>query len=193
MPKKLKKIVKNKKNKAKSRKQKVVAVSGGFDPVHIGHVRMFNEAKALGDRLIVIMNNDNWLAKKKGFVFMPENERKEIIESFGSVDEVFITKHPENPEDMSVCEALRSVKPHIFANGGDRFAHNIPEVPVCEEINCQMVFNVGAGGKVQSSSWLASNVIKEMPCPCGAIDPTTNGVYKYKQCGLINAPHHQKI
>ena len=64
----------------------IVAVSGGFDPVHIGHVRMFKEAKALGDRLVVILNNDNWLIKKKGFVFMPQEERKEIIEAIKCVD-----------------------------------------------------------------------------------------------------------
>src|SRR3989344_8893138 len=107
----------------------VVAVSGGFDPVHIGHVRLFREAKALGHYLVVILNNDNWLLKKKGFFFMPQDERKEIIESFVAVDEVVLTEHSQDPEDMSVCEALKKVKPHIFANGGDRTKTNIPEVP----------------------------------------------------------------
>jgi cytidyltransferase-like protein len=134
----------------------IVAVSGGFDPVHIGHVRMFNEAKRLGDKLVVILNNDNWLMKKKGFVFMPEAERKEILESFGAVDEVVFTSHGPDASDMSVSEALRSVRPHIFANGGDRFTHNTPETEACADIGCKMVFNVGTGGKVQSSSWLLS-------------------------------------
>jgi D-beta-D-heptose 7-phosphate kinase/D-beta-D-heptose 1-phosphate adenosyltransferase len=138
----------------------VVAVSGGFDPIHVGHVRMFQEAKKLGDRLIVILNNDNWLRKKKRHVFMPDHERKEVIASIAAVDEVVITNHPENPDDMSVCETLRIVRPHIFANGGDRHAGNVPEVSVCEEIGATMVYNIGSGGKVQSSSWLLENYVK---------------------------------
>jgi len=135
-------------------KPKIVVTSGGFDPVHIGHVRLFKEAKKLGDKHVVIVNNDNWLMKKKGFVFMPENERKELLEALRDVDEVYLTKHPEKPEDMSVCDALKDIKPDVFANGGDRTKKNIPEIPVCEEIGCEMIFSVGQGGKIQSSSWL---------------------------------------
>ena len=136
----------------------IVAVSGGFDPVHIGHVRMFNEAKKLGDELVVILNNDNWLRAKKGYAFMPEHERREVIEAFSAVDRVIITSHPEDPSDMSVCDELKAIRPHIFANGGDRTNKNVPEIPVCAEIGCAMIFNVGQGGKVQSSSWLVGNV-----------------------------------
>jgi len=172
-----------KKAKAKTKKEKevVVAVSGGFDPIHVGHVRMFNEAKKLGHKLIVIINNDNWLRKKKGFVFMPEHERKEVIEALGSVDAVFITEHAPDTEDMSVCEALRKLRPHIFANGGDRKLDNIPEIPVCEEIGCQMIFNMGHGGKVQSSSWLVKNYQMEQPCHCGAKDKDGRPI-KSKYC-----------
>lgn len=141
-------------------KEIIVAVSGGFDPLHIGHVRMFDEAKKLGDKLIVILNNDNWLAKKKGYVFMKEAERKEVIEALRSVDAVMVTSHSKNPQDMSVCEELMKLKPQIFANGGDRKLDNIPEVVICREIGAQMIFNVGAGGKVQSSSWLVANYLK---------------------------------
>ncbi len=133
---------------------KRVAVSGGFDPLHIGHVRLFEAAKKLGDRLIVIINNDNWIALKKGKAFMPDTERKELIEALSVVDEVYLTKHEKGTKDMSVCKALEEIKPDIFANGGDRKEDNIPEVDTCKEINCEMVFNVGRGGKVQSSSWL---------------------------------------
>ena len=142
---------------------KIVAVSGGFDPLHIGHVRLFNEAKKLGDKLVIILNNDNWLAKKKGYAFMKEDERKEIIENLSAVDEVVISSHSENPDDMSVCVELKLIKPDIFANSGDRFADNIPEVAVCQEIGCQLIFNVCQGGKIQSSSWLlkAFNDINE--------------------------------
>ncbi len=136
------------------KKHITVAVSGGFDPVHIGHVRMFNEAKKLGDRLVVILNNDHWLRDKKGQEFMGQNERKEIIEAFEAVDEVVITWHSPDYADMSVCRELERIRPHIFANGGDRHAENVPEIATCKAINCKMVYNVGAGGKVQSSSLL---------------------------------------
>jgi len=148
-----------KKSSAKPAK-KIVAVSGGFDPVHIGHLRMFEEAKKLGNYLVVILNNDNWLKKKKGYTFMPEHERMEILSGFRSVDEVVLSSHPENPTDMSVCADLRAVRPHVFANGGDRVLTNIPEVPVCEEIGAEMVFSIGQGGKVQSSSWLVDKLAK---------------------------------
>ncbi|MDP2677007.1 MAG: adenylyltransferase/cytidyltransferase family protein [bacterium] len=138
----------------KKKKQIVVAVSGGFDPIHIGHVRLFEEAKKLGDRLIVILNNDNWLRAKKGYVFMPERERKEIIEALRVVSKVVLTRHPKNPKDMSVREALGRVRPDIFANGGDRIRKNIPEIDVCKDIGCKIVCNIGREGKIQSSSWL---------------------------------------
>ncbi len=149
------------------RKKIVVAVSGGFDLVHVGHARLFKEAKALGDELVVILNNDNWLKKKKGFVFMPEEERKEIIESLKPVDRVILTKHCVNPEDMSVCSELASLKPDIFANGGDRNKKDAnnkssslnPEQMLCQKMGIKMVFNVGKGGKIQSSSWL----VKKFP------------------------------
>ncbi len=140
-------------------KKIVVAVSGGFDPIHVGHVRMFREAKKLGDELVVILNNDNWLRAKKIHIFMPDKERKEVLEALGPVDRVVLTKHGKNPKDMSVCRELAELKPDIFANGGDRKHDNIPEVPVCDAIGCEMVFNVGDGGKVQSSSWLLADYV----------------------------------
>ncbi len=150
----------NKIKKEKNRVSKVVAVSGGFDPVHIGHVRMFEEAKKLGDKLVVILNNDNWLIKKKGYVFMPEEERVELIRSLRVVDEVLLTSHGPEVEDRSVCAELIKLKPDIFANGGDRTFDNIPEVPVCESIGCKMIFGTGKGGKVQSSSWLTDKIAR---------------------------------
>ena len=136
----------------------IVAVSGGYDPIHIGHVRLFQEAKKLGTELVVILNNDNWLRRKKGYFFMNQKERKEVIEHIKGVDRVVITSHPQNPTDMSVCAALMKVRPNIFANGGDRFADNIPEVAICNKLECKMKFNVGRGGKVQSSSWLLDKI-----------------------------------
>ncbi|MDP3900827.1 MAG: adenylyltransferase/cytidyltransferase family protein [bacterium] len=138
----------------KSAKKIVVAVSGGFDPLHIGHVRLFEAAHKLGDELVVILNNDNWLRAKKGYVFMQEKERKEIIEALRSVSKVIVTSHLKDPKDMSVADDLRRIKPDIFANGGDRKSHNTPEDAVCRELGIKMAFNKGRGGKVQSSSWL---------------------------------------
>lgn len=148
---------------------RVVAVSGGFDPIHIGHVRMFREAKKLGDKLVVILNNDNWLMKKKGAVFMPQHERKELIEAIQHVDEVIITKHEPNPQDMSVCTELQELRPHIFAQGGDRNMANIPpcEVQLQKEIGFKIVQNVGRGGKVQSSSWLLAGYMEKIKSSTG--------------------------
>src|ERR1035437_10801472 len=102
------------------KKEKVVMISGGFDPIHIGHSRYMQEAKKLGDRLIVVINNDNWIRQKKGKEFMPETERKEIIEAISGIDEVIISSHPKNPKDMSVSKEIKKINPDIFANGGDR-------------------------------------------------------------------------
>lgn len=146
-----------------------IAVSGGFDPVHIGHIELMREARALGDRLVVILNNDNWLQQKKGFVFMPENERKAVLEAIRYVDEVIITGHTANPADMSTCKELESLKPDIFANGGDRDKRNAddassslnPEQILCRRLGIKMVFNVGKSGKVQSSSELVRKIRAE--------------------------------
>lgn len=149
---------------AASKKIRTVAVSGGFDPLHVGHVRMFKEARKLGDKLVVILNNDNWLKNKKGFAFMPQEERKEIIESFSFVDKVVITDHKKNDPDMSVCRALAKVKPAIFGNGGDRKPSGdpVPEVALCKKLGIRTVYNIGAGGKVQSSSWMIRDASKKL-------------------------------
>ncbi len=148
----------------KKQEKKIVAVSGGFDPLHVGHVRMFKKAKKLGDTLVVILNNDNWLKKKKGYVFMPDKERKELIEAIESVDKVVLSKHRPNPKDMSISKELSFLRPHIFANGGDRNKKDAAnpnsslhkDIRTCEKIGIQIVYNVGKGGKIQSSSWLLS-------------------------------------
>lgn len=140
----------------------VVAVSGGFDTVHVGHLRLMQEAKALGHKLVVIVNNDNWLMSKKGYVFMPQEERVEILRGFTCVDEVVLTKHGINDADRSVASSLREIRPHIFANGGDRTAQNTPEDVVCAELGITQVYGVGSGGKVQSSSWMVDHAIKAL-------------------------------
>lgn len=143
-----------------------VAVSGGFDPVHVGHIELLKEAKKLGDHLIVILNNDNWLRAKKGFVFMSEQERAAVVGAIRYVDEVVISAHPKNPEDMSICHELQKLKPNIFANGGDRDEKDAadkksslnPEQLLCQKLGIKMAFNVGKGGKLQSSSDLVKKV-----------------------------------
>ena len=150
------------KKRSASKKPIVVAVSGGFDPLHVGHVRMFEAAKKLGNKLVVILNNDNWLQKKKGFVFMPQKERRELIESIKWVDKVVLTGHKPNPTDMSVCAELKKIRPAIFAQGGDRHTGNIPacEVHLQKILGYKVVNNVGRGGKMQSSSWLLSAFVE---------------------------------
>jgi len=153
-----------KKLKTKQLNIRIVAVSGGFDPIHIGHIRMFKEAKKLGDKLVVILNNDHWLRKKKGAVFMPQHERKELIKAIQYVDEVILTSHKPNPQDMSVCKELQKLRPHIFGQGGDRNTANIPpcEVRLQKEIGFKIIQNLGQGGKIQSSSWLLAGYLEKI-------------------------------
>lgn len=146
---------------------KIVAVSGGFDPVHRGHINLLRQAKKLGDRLVVILNNDNWLRKKKGYVFMPQAERKAVLTAMRGVDRVIISRHPKNPKDMSVSRELKSLKPNVFANGADRNEKDAAnpksslyaDTQTCKKFGIKMVFNVG-GGKQQSSSWLVEKIRK---------------------------------
>lgn len=134
---------------------RVVAVSGGFDPIHIGHIRSIKEAKELGGRLIVILTRDDQLVVKKGYAFMPYEERKAILESIKWVDEVV-----ENVDKgIESFESLNLYKPNIFAKGGDRILDTMPirEIEICERIGCRIVYGIG-GGKIQSSSQLVANV-----------------------------------
>jgi cytidyltransferase-like protein len=120
-----------------------VAVSGGFDPIHIGHIRMLYEARQLGDSLIVILNNDNWLMAKKGFIFMPQEERRKNLLQLRCVDSILLSFHPKKPIDMSVSNELEYLMPYCFANGGDRSKVNTPEFDVCEANKIIMAFDVG--------------------------------------------------
>ena len=134
---------------------KTICVSGGFDPLHVGHVRLIESASEHGD-VFVILNSDEWLMRKKGYMFMTFDERKEIIQSMRSVHDVVEV----NDNDGTVCEALKRIRPHFFGNGGDRLSDNVPEVGLCKELGIKMVFNLG-GEKIQSSSDLVRSY-KEM-------------------------------
>lgn len=127
-------------------KNKVVAVSGYFDPIHAGHLELFELSKRLGDKLIVILNNDEQIIMKRSKKpFMNQEQRKKIIESIKYVDEVFISID----KDRTVCESLKFIKPDIFANGGDRHQGEIPEAKICKELGIEMVD--GQGAKIASS------------------------------------------
>src|SRR3990167_5645894 len=131
--------------------KKIVVVSGYFNPLHSGHIKYFQEAKKLGDKLLVIVNNDKQ-CQLKGNIFMNEQERMEIIKSLKMVNDVILSIDV----DESVCKTLEFLKPHIFANGGDRFSKDIPEYKLCKKMGIKMVFGVG-GRKTQSSSNLLHN------------------------------------
>ena len=132
-----------------SAKNKIrVAVSGYFDPIHIGHLEYLRMAKDLGDSLVVIVNNNHQCKLKKGKHFMDENDRVEIVKAFRFVDEVFLSID----NDRTVCKSLEEIKPDIFANGGDRATSEVPETTVCKKFNIKMVD--GLGDKIRSSSSL---------------------------------------
>ena len=123
-----------------------VVASGYFDPLHVGHIEYLEKAKQLGDELVVIVNSDVQAKIKKGRAFMREEDRLKIVKSLKCVDKALISIDNNN----SVCESLRLVKPHIFANGGDRKEEEIPEAEVCRELGIEMVD--GLGEKIRSSS-----------------------------------------
>lgn len=128
-------------------------VSGYFDPIHVGHLEYLQNAKKVGGEkahLIVIVNNDEQAALKKGKAFMPGKERVKIVEALRCVDEV----HLACDKDRTCVESIRALKPvpHMFCNGGDQTNQSIPEAPVCNELGIELVD--GLGDKIQSSSWL---------------------------------------
>jgi cytidyltransferase-like protein len=133
--------------------EKIVLVTGGFDPLHSGHLAYFKEARKLGDKLMVGINSDSWLERKKGKNFLPISERYEIVSSLKFVDNCILF----NDEDDTAIEAIKNIKmlfPYsqiIFANGGDRTGENIPEMVFDDVI---FTFGVGGNSKKNSSSWI---------------------------------------
>jgi cytidyltransferase-like protein len=136
-----------------SEERPTVMVSGGFDPVHAGHIRMIVEAGKWGD-VIVIANSDRWLFEKKGFVFMDFDQRAEILQAIKGV----ILVDSVDDTDGTVCDAIRRHKPTYFANGGDRGRNNTPEQSVCEELGVQMLWSIGGDEKRDSSSELVKRI-----------------------------------
>jgi cytidyltransferase-like protein len=136
-------------------KKAYIAISGGFDPLHIGHVRMINAAADIGN-VVVILNTDAWLMRKKGFIFMPWDQRREILLSLRNIHNVIIARD----EDGTVCETLKYLKPHYFANGGDRKRKNTPEIKLCKDLGIKMLWGIGGRKKIVSSSDLVKNAIR---------------------------------
>lgn len=132
----------------------VVAVSGGFDPIHKGHVRHIKAAMQLGDRIVVMLSTDDVLRRKKGKPFMPYEERKEIIEAIIGKHGV-VVPNDGGTTGIDCIEVMRLHRPNIYAKGGDTWdAENLPEYKTCQELGIRIVFGVGGYDKVQSSSTL---------------------------------------
>ena len=130
----------------------IVCVSGYFNPLHIGHIEYFEKSKLLGQKLVVIVNNDKQSFLKKGSSFMPENERLNIIRKLRVVDMAVLSID----EDRTVIKTLECIRPHIFTNGGDQTNDAIPEKDVCDKLGIKLID--GMGDKIQSSSLLLSNL-----------------------------------
>ena len=163
-----------------SNQRPIYMTSGGFDPIHIGHIRCIKgtvqrarnkdihpwEMKGL---VVVVVNADSFLIRKKGYAFMPLQERMEIIDAIDGVD--FVVPW-ETAGDQTVCGAIDILKPDYFTKGGDRFdASTIPEWSVCQKVNCEIITGVGEGGKVQSSSELIARA-REFEEHGGALELT---------------------
>jgi cytidyltransferase-like protein len=136
-------------------KKKAIIVSGYFNPLHKGHLEYINNAKALGDELLVIVNNDHQRALKGSKAFQDENERMMIVSNLRAVDKVILSID----QDRTVCETLKSIAEEYsatyalgFANAGDQNNDNIPECAICEALGIELID--GLGEKIQSSSWL---------------------------------------
>jgi len=133
-----------------NKNEKIVCISGYFDPLHVGHIEYMKKAKSLGDKLVVIVNNDYQASLKKGKSFMPCLERLAVVQSIRYVDKTVLSVD----RDRTVCKTLEELDPlpNIFCNGGDQTNTSIPEKPICDRLGIKLVD--GLGQKIQSSSWL---------------------------------------
>jgi len=134
------------------RKRPIVAISGGMDPIHPGHVRYIVDAARYGD-VHVYLNTDEWLVNKKGYAFMPFKDRAEIIWAIKGVTMVI----PAGDEDGTVCSTIRQFKPDFFAKGGDRGPTNTPEAELCGHLGIEVLYGIG-GDKIDSSSAIVNRL-----------------------------------
>ena len=150
------------------KKYHAIILSGGFDPVHVGHVRMFNAAKKLANIVIVGLNSNDWLTRKKGKPFMDFEERREILENLKSVDRVWWFDDSDDTANDLIAKVVGLLsmtegdkKTVAFGNGGDRTAKNVPEQELCDKLGVTLEWGVGGDDKPQSSSWLLDNAKKD--------------------------------
>ena len=137
----------------------IVLVTGGFDPIHSGHITYLEEASRLGKKLVVGLNSDEWLIRKKGKFFLPFEERKSVLDSIRYVDEVMSFNDDDDTANNAIYKLIKQTNIKvIFANGGDRTDKNIPEYKVyCNTTWVQFVFGVGGSDKKNSSSKILAN------------------------------------
>lgn len=154
--------------KEKKNEKPTVMVSGGFDPIHAGHIRMIRHAAQFGD-VIVVANSDAWLYRKKGFIFMEWERRVEILNAIKGV----ILVDSVDDSDGTVCEAIRRLKPNFFANGGDRGRSNTPEQTVCEKLGIGLLWSIGGDENLDRSSELAKKV-RDFEVPVQRTKPVTS-------------------
>ena len=142
---------------------KVVLVTGGFDPIHSGHISYIRAAKELGDLLVIGLNSDQWLEAKKGIFFMGLNDRWAVVEEFASVDVVieFDDSDGTAKDAIQACLDLFPGWVVVFANGGDRTEGNIPEMDIDSD-RVEFVFGVGGDDKKNSSSWILEDYVKKV-------------------------------
>lgn len=145
-----------------TKKYDYALVSGGFDPVHVGHLRMFQDASKISDKVILLLNNDEWLIKKKGKPFMNQNQRKEILNEFKSIAKVIIQTSGDKSSSRAIEEFVSNNpnKSICYCNGGDRSnIGNIHESEICKKLGVNLEFGVGGEEKVESSSQLTKNYL----------------------------------
>jgi cytidyltransferase-like protein len=147
---------------------KTILLSGGFDPIHVGHVQMMQNAAKIA-RVIVAVNTDEWLQRKKGYIFMPEAQRIQIVQAIEGVDYAFsmrdippLGEYPGSDDDNTACAAIRYLRPDFFGNGGDRKLGAVPEDKTCELYHCKQIYGLGGNDKPQSSSWLVNSAMEQL-------------------------------
>lgn len=170
----------------------IVMVSGGFDPLHIGHIKLIEQARNHGD-VVVALNSDDWLKRKKGYVYQSYDERKAILSNIKGVWGVVLA---DEPNDDTCIRALEHVKPDIFANGGDRLSDNTPEATYCNANNIKLLWNIG-GDKIQHSSKL---VWQERPWGRWRMLEQTEThwvkyieIYPHSRCSLQTHKHRDEL